>query len=223
MRALALLLLLANLCFLGWATLIDAPQSSVRVTPASTNAAPRLLLATEAPPPAVTTPDKNSPGNTTAAQSPGDSTCISRGPYQDAAAAEEVVKSLQSAGFTVRQRDEDGEVWVGYWISVSDLPSAAAADEALSRLKAGGIVDAYILPGNTTLSLGIFSELARAQRRLEEVRRLGLEPKLSERKREGVSHWLDIDLNEPGQVIDPALLQSSGTIVRLETRACPAD
>lgn len=225
MRALALLLLLANLCFLGWATLIDVPQTSGRVLPASTNSAPRLSLATEraAQTPAVDIPATNPRSESIdSAQPLRDLTCISLGPYQDASAAEGVSKSLQGAGFTTRQRVEQGEVWMGYWVSVSDLPSPAAAEEALTHLKAGGIVDAYILPGNTTLSLGVFSELPRAQRRVEEVRRLGLEPVLSDRKREGASHWLDIDLKEPGQVIDPALLQSSGTIVRLETRACPA-
>lgn len=230
MRSFALLLIFANLCFFGWAQFVDVPVPEHPVTAAENTSAPRLLLATERPSADAsaksgnTTPDTP---NSVAGSAPlNDPTlkCVSVGPYQDLAGASQASASLQTAGFNTRQRIERGQLWVGYWVSVPNFASHAEAEQALQKLKAGGITDAYVLPGgeqSNVLSLGVFSEQTRAQHRVEEIRQLGLEPQISDRKREGSVYWIDVDLNEPGQAIDPSLLQSSGTIVRLEMRACP--
>ncbi|HEY4341258.1 MAG TPA: hypothetical protein VGM97_15045, partial [Steroidobacteraceae bacterium] len=72
------------------------------------------------------------------------------------------------------------------------------------------------------LSLGLFSEQARAETRRAEIAKLGFEPVVQNRTHNGEVHWLDVTLQEPGQLVDPTLLQpESGGIVRLETTACP--
>lgn len=225
MRGFALLLVLLNLCFFGWSQFVDAPGEPQRSAIPENNSAPRLLLATERPeqPAAAPPSEKSNATDTAAASTP--SKCVSIGPYQDLAAASQASASLQGAGFAARQRIERGEVWVGYWVSVAGLPNQAQAEQAMAKLRAGGLTDVYILPGNgqsRVLSLGIFSEVARAERRVDEARKLGVEPQVSDRKREGSVYWIDVDLQEPGQSIDPSLLQSAGTIVRLEQRPCPA-
>jgi hypothetical protein len=69
----------------------------------------------------------------------------------------------------------------------------------------------------------VFSDYQRAQRRLDEVRALGLTPRIDDRKRAGSVYWIDVDLQEPGQVLDSTLFHSDpGKITRLEMRACPA-
>ena len=82
------------------------------------------------------------------------------------------------------------------------------------------------MPGSepaNMLSLGVFSDYQRAQRRLDEVRALGLIPRIDDRKRAGSVYWIDVDLQEPGQVIDSSIFQTDpGKITRLEMRACPA-
>jgi hypothetical protein len=78
-------------------------------------------------------------------------------------------------------------------------------------------------PGNV-LSLGVFSDFQRAQRRLEEARRLGLQPQIDDRKRAGTVYWIDADLNRPGQAIDTSIFQTDPRkIMRLELKACPEE
>jgi hypothetical protein len=128
-------------------------------------------------------------------------------------------------GFQPRQRVEQGELWTGYWVSVRDFPSRDAAEAALTKLNNNGITDVYLMPGTdpaNVLSLGVFSDYQRAQRRAEEVRSIGITPQISDRKRTGSVFWIDVDLKEPGQSIDTSLFQvGQSRILRLELRACP--
>jgi hypothetical protein len=85
--------------------------------------------------------------------------------------------------------------------------------------------DAYLLPEDSpanVISLGLFSEQANADRRRDEVTKLGFAPIIQSRTRSGEQGWLDVKLKEPGQDVDPALLQPQvGAILRLESKACP--
>lgn len=221
MRALALLLILANVCFFFWSHYIDVPEASPRatVTPTSKRL-PRLLLANERE------------GSEAAAQRiTSELSCISVGPFGAAAESQQTQQRLQDAGFTSKARNEQGEIFAGYWVNLQGFANRAEAQDALTRLHAAGITDAYILPETNsvdgppnTLSLGLFSEPARAEQRRDAIAKLGFQPQLQKRTRRGEVLWLDVTLQEPGQLIDPALLQpESGGIVRLETTACPVE
>jgi hypothetical protein len=222
MRSIALLLILANVCFFFWAHYIDVPEAAPTAAILPENKQPpRLRLA------------KERDGAADATRITNELSCISVGPFGAIGDVEHVQKRLQDAGFTSAARNESGEVFVGYWVSLPSFATRADAEQALSRLHAAGVSDAYILPdtsparGSTdgatnVLSLGLFSEQARAETRRDEIAKLGFEPLVQNRTRNGEVHWLDVTLQEPGQLIDPSLLQpESGGIVRLETRACP--
>ena len=248
MRAIALLLILANLGFLGWSQLVDVrSQRFDMAAKVGTASAPRLVLSTEAAGRATpggsadvaisaTSEVDNSIDSSGAlmeATAPGatvavlaDLDCVSVGAFRDLAEAVQASAALQAAGYVARQRVDQGDVWLGYWVSVQNFTSRAAAEQALADLAQRGISDAYILPGSdpaNTLSLGVFNDAARAQRRVEEIRALGFDAQLADRKRAGSVYWLDVDLPAPGSVFDPAILQTQpGKIVRLEYRSCPA-
>jgi len=125
-----------------------------------------------------------------------------------------------------RQRMEEGELWVGYWVSVQNFQSREDAETALKLLIESGVTDVYLMPATdatNVLSLGVFSDYQRAQRRAEEIRVLGLEPRIDDRKRTGSVYWVDADLPEPGKTIDTSIFQTDPRkITRLELRACPA-
>ena len=242
MRALCLLLIIANLAFLGWTQFVDAgPAEEVRAISAPP-AAQRLLLAREVPDmqPAkagaagesassktsdtASNATASKPDATTAATTP--SNCLSVGPFRDLAAAVQGSATLQSAGFFPRQRLEQGELWVGYWVNLQNLPSRNAAETAMAQLKEHGVTDAYIMPStdsSSVLSLGIFSDRGRAQRRADEIHGYGFDPQITDRKRTGAAYWLDVDLTADKHSIDPAILQTEpGKVVRLEIQPCPA-
>lgn len=238
MRAFCLILLLANALFFSWAQLIDVRASNLDRAPAtSATRPPRIVLAQEA----VKSPDESAeeeaqPPQAQEATEPvvtarvdaaaSSMTCTSVGPFADLADASQAQATLRAAQFESRQRLEQGELWVGYWVSVQNLETREDAEMAVKTLTENGINDVYLMPGSdpaNILSLGVFSDVKRAQRRAEEVKALGMDPRIDDRKRAGAVYWLDVDFPEPGKTIDTTMFQSGpGKIMRLELRACPA-
>lgn len=250
MRAFCLLLLLVNALYFIWSQVIDVQVSSLDRVPIRMAAPPpRIVLAKEAQnaPADQQQPDEEeeeqvadvrevvppqvapleSPGTVEPPQAAREDalTCSSVGPFADLGQASQAQATLRSMGFQPRQRVEQGELWTGYWVSVRDLATRDAAEDALKTLNANGITDVYLMPGSdppNVLSLGVFSDYQRAQRRSEEVKAIGLNPQISDRKRAGSVFWIDVDLKEPGQTIDTSLFQvGQSRILRLELRGCP--
>jgi hypothetical protein len=245
MRTLCLLLILANILYFTWSQMIDVGVPSLERKGAQPVEPPaRIVLAREmieanpeeersigpirdVEPPAVEPLGGQSAPLAPASQSAQLDTlsCTSVGPFADLPQASQAQAALRAAGFEPRQRMEQGEIWAGYWVSVQGLATREAADAALKTLAANGIADVYVMPGSdppNVLSLGVFSDYQRAQRRVDEVRAIGLTPRIDDRKRAGSVYWIDVDLQEPGQLIDSSILQSDPRkITRLEMRACP--
>jgi hypothetical protein len=244
MRALCLLLILANVLYFTWSQMIDVYVPNLERKGAKPVEPPaRIVLAREmieanseelgvgpirdVLPPAVEPLGGQSASVSEAQTAQLDTlSCTSVGPFADLPQASQAQASLRAAGFEPRQRMEQGEIWAGYWVSVQGLATREAADAALKTLAGNGIADVYVMPGSdpaNVLSLGVFSDYQRAQRRLDEVRALGLTPRIDDRKRAGSVYWIDVDLQEPGQLIDSSIFQSDPRkITRLEMRECPA-
>ena len=233
MRALCLTLVLVNALFFSWAQLIDVRAGNLDRAPAPGAARPpRIVLAREVtttPEPVDDEEEQPQPAEAAAdpvvAASTAALACTSVGPFADLADASHAQAVLRAAEFEPRQRLEQGELWVGYWVSVQNLESREAAEDAVKTLSDSGITDVYLMPGTdpaNVLSLGVFSDYQRAQRRADEIRALGLEPRIDDRKRAGTVYWIDVDLSEPGKSIDTSMFQPGpGKILRLELRACP--
>lgn len=248
MRAFCLLLVLVNALYFIWSQVIDVRVSSLDRVPARVAPPPRIVLAREVQQgsPAAPEPEEDEPlpevrevvppsvaplesAGTVQPRVPSSSedglACSSVGPFADLGQASQAQATLRSLGFEPRQRVEQGELWTGYWVSMRDFPTRNSAEAALKTLTQNGVTDVYLMPGTepaNVLSLGVFSDYQRAQRRAEQVRSLGLKPEISDRKRSGSVFWLDVDLKEPGQTIDTSVFQvGQSRILRLELRACP--
>ena len=227
MRNLFLALVLANLGFAAWAAWYAEPQrsSSLVVNPR----VPGITLVSELedaaretieelaeavpepeplPEPVVATADTQR--------------CISVGPFQELAQASAAQAALREAGFAPSQRVVDGEVWVGYWVHLSGVPTRDEASEILGVLHANDISDSYIVPGgeeSQIISLGVFSEISRAGSVREQVRALGYDPTVSDRSRSATLYWIDVSASSQSD-IDLDALQAPGRINRLEQRLC---
>lgn len=249
MRAFCLLLLLVNALYFIWSQVIDVHVSSLDRVPIRVAAPPpRIVLAKEAQsgthveqpeatedepvaevrdvvPPQVQPLEASGTVQPPATVREDTLSCTSVGPFADLGQASQAQATLRTMGFQPRQRVEQGELWTGYWVSVRDFASRDAAEAALETLNNNGITDVYLMPGSdpaNVLSLGVFSDYQRAQRRADEVRSIGLTPQISDRKRAGSVFWIDVDLKEPGETIDTSLFQvGQSRILRLELRACP--
>ena len=231
MRTFSLLLILCNALFLVWSQLIDVNINPLDRTPtARGNPPPRIVLAREVrkdpePTANVQSPEPPAPAAASDETRIGEFGCTSVGPFANLPQAAQAQAALRAAGFSPRQRLEQGELWVGYWVTVQNFPNRDAAEEALQRLNSAGITDVYLMPGSdppNVLSLGVFMEFQRAQRRVEEARALGLQPQIDDRKQAGSVYWIDAPLTEAGQTIDTNIFQTDPRkIMRLELRACP--
>lgn len=222
MRNLFLVLVLANLAFAAYHRWFSATDAGTLTLADSEVPSITLVSELEAPGPDEAM-DEPAPPEPDAAvvEAPGQR-CVSIGPFRELSQAATAAANLRTAGYDPTQRVAEGDIWVGYWVHLPGIPSRDAADTILSNLRENGVSDSYIVPGGETdhiISLGVFSEISRAGRRREDVRRLGLEPTVSDRHRRGTVYWVDVGL-EPGQELDLTPLQTPGRIIRLEQQAC---
>jgi len=182
-------LLFINLAYFAWAHWIDVPR------PAPVNEAiahlPRLKMADESAP--AERPQPHSAQKTALSDT---TSCLSVGPFVDLASSAQAASLLRAKGFDPRQRAEQGPVSVGYWVYAGGLASQADADRALVMLERNGIKDALVMPAGVDagrrLSLGLYSERSRAERRAEAVRQAGLNAEIAERKLPGTLFWVDL-------------------------------
>ncbi|HEX5421075.1 MAG TPA: hypothetical protein VFY39_13855 [Gammaproteobacteria bacterium] len=181
--------------------------------------------------PAAATPV--APTTTSAAAKPGSDTraavtaprdrCISVGPFLELGQAATASAKLRKAGYSPSQRAEEGDVRVGYWVYLDDVMPGKQADGMLAKLHANGVPDSYLIPSDSAdrISLGVFTEIARADRLRDQVRALGFEPVVADRTRREDVYWIDLNLPS-GTEPDFAALQTPGQINRLEQLPCSA-
>lgn len=226
MKAFFLVLVLANVLLLAWLRWHTPAPSGEAVVP--TAETPTLLLAGEQQEPGKTAADAQPQAAVPPQQTTGAARCQSIGPFVDLPEATQASVLLRDRGYEPRARATEGDVWAGLWVYLEKLPSRAEAQRIMGILRQNGINDAYIMPSlaqSNDISLGIFSEPSRAQRRAEDARRLGLRPLVAEHTRKGTVYWLDVDLKPADNPIDPSNLQrpsgdAQGRIVRLEIKPC---
>lgn len=220
MRIALYILLFANLAFLAWGAWIDAPPRPPAT--ASETHLPKLVLASEAEAKVAS----GSPAQARTGTPAAAARCVSVGPFNSAERVEGAMSILRGRGFTPREREEPGEERDGFWVYVGGLQSAAEEARVLRTLTQAGLNDARIMPESDAgrrVSVGLFSERTRAERRARALRRLGLEPEIGERHVPGSVYWADIDLGpDDSSVSTEGLLAPEEAGARLEVRVCPA-
>jgi cell division septation protein DedD len=148
--------------------------------------------------------------------------CTSVGPFRDLSQAATAVAALRTAGYEPLQRVVEGDIWIGYWVYIPAIATEREANEILTKVRAEGITDSYVIPNSDSgnlVSLGVFSEISGVSRRREQVRALGFEPEVVDRTRRATVYWIDISLGT-NQTLDFDSLQTPGRIIRLEQRDC---
>jgi hypothetical protein len=232
MRLLFLSLLFANLALFAWTRWLAPGSAATAASPALE--VPRILLVGESSAggagtaPAAAPPAADAEAATAGADAVGaaaaDSTrCVSVGPLTNLDAAARVNGVLVELGYQPRQRPADGQIPDGWLVLVSGQADATEQANVERRLKRGGLDDAARLPeadGAFAVSAGLFSELRRAERRAEVVRRIGLVPSIEPRLKAGTVYWIDIDLRNAADAGSLESMQLGDAGLRLE--ACAA-
>jgi hypothetical protein len=228
-RIAVFVLLFVNLAYMAWAHWIDVPAEPT-VIRADPNV-PRLLLASEAPVRSALVPARpatlSAPANAapTADATPDAKRCMSLGPFNDLAQKTRVASLLEQRGLVPQERTEAGDVRDGYWVYVAGLKSAADESRALKSLQEAGIVDAQAVPATDEgrrVSVGLFLERPRAERRARAVQHLGFSPDIVERRHPGTVYWIDVDLGTvDATVAAEGLTAPDQGEARIQVRACP--
>ncbi|HEU4623238.1 MAG TPA: SPOR domain-containing protein [Steroidobacteraceae bacterium] len=234
MRIAFFVLLAANLIYLAWAGWIDVPDAPAVVAKPGA-ALPVLQLASESGPSDQT---QFAPSEAPTAQrlaalasndlplSPAPSTrCVSVGPFSDLARAARGAALLRDRGFAPKQRAEPGEMWAGFWVYVGGLKSAAEEAKVVKTLERAGINDAHAMPegdAGRRVSVGLFTEKERAEKRAAAVKRLGYTTEIVERKQPATVYWVDLQLGANDRTVPTeGLLSEDDAGARLEIRVCP--
>lgn len=187
MRVIVFALLLANLLYLGWAELIDVPAPPQT---SSIAGLPHLVLARELP------PEKRAAlAQKMSAPAPAPQ-CVSVGPFDDPAIVAKAAALLKAKSFAPQQRAAELPVR-RFWVYLDGFGSDAAVTGALHKLERKGIDDAEVMPpetGGRRISLGLFTDQTRADRRVKLVSGMGFKPAIGQRMLPGTVYWLDVTL-----------------------------
>jgi len=127
--------------------------------------------------------------------------CVTIGPFKVAADADTAVLSYTNEGMKAAVRSEQGQIFVGHWVQIRDVPSEAEAKVMLEKLAEGGLTDAYLVrteDEGLKISLGLFGDVERAERIELQARSMDLAADISPRMREGTVFFVDIGL-PPGR------------------------
>lgn len=219
MRIAFFALLFVNLVYFAWAHWIDTPR------PAPPNEAiarlPQLKLVDELPPSQRPQPDT---AQKMVLSQP--TVCLSVGPFGDIANSAQAAALLRAKGFDPKQRAEAAQTSSGYWVYVNGLKTQADADKALATLERSGIKDALVMPqtadAGRRLSLGLYSDRGRADRRAQAVRTAGLEAEVAERKLPGTVYWVDLVPPAGMTTIPLEDLFAEGVRSKISVQSCPS-
>jgi hypothetical protein len=190
-RRLLLALLLLNIAFFGYTRFAAEQAPGTAEAPAPI---PRLVLLSELKMP------------------PGPS-CLSVGPFSDRGVAEQVGGWLRGAHHLSRARSVEVDGPPTYWVALTTKTLQQAARISM-RLKAAGLSDIEVTPPGTnqtaaTVSLGVYSERARAERRVSDLRALAVNASITEQQHKVMQWWLDVPQRAGDPPLDPGALHKA--------------
>lgn len=197
MRHLVYLLLIANVVFFGWKLFeTQSPEPLVRALPPLPDNVSRLVTLQEQQAATAGEEVVTDLETLTAEQPPGAGPvlqCQALGPFLAVDAMRPIAAELGELGLQPEQRQVESKELVGYWVYLPAMPREEIRT-VLATLEDYNDKEYYVGKGSF-ISLGTFKSMERAERRLQSVRKMGLEATLEERFTTQTSFWLDIQSN----------------------------
>ena len=195
MRHIVYLLLVANLVYLGWNLFPGRSMGDpISVMPPVPEGAKPLVTLKEMQQGAAATPEPAAFELLTAVEPPsaGMPACLALGPFNILDEVKAVSARLDKLGLQPRQRIAEVREENGYWIYLPSMGRAAALEVARTLDETGD--KEYFIGKDNVISLGTFKGIERAEVRLQQVRKLGLDAILEARFRTRDSYWLEFHM-----------------------------
>jgi hypothetical protein len=223
MRNLLLLLVLANILYFIWEMVVEEPPETGVVVVEVSQLGPPLQLSRTAQPATSVGAMLGSSGQMDLAAVVGRS-CVSIGPFTSSPEAQGIFRDYRNEGMRVAVRSTEGQVFVGYWVQIRDVPDRESGNAMIGKLVAGGLTDAYLVPTDDEglkISLGLFGEMSRAERVELQAKSLNMLAEISQRTREETVYFVDIAL-PPGRGAGAMIKKFGEDKVLLRSQAtCP--
>ena len=202
MRNLLLLLVLANVLYYMWGRFVDNPDETGVVVVSESELGPPLDVSSMVVAQAAT-----SVGAVLGSGKPSDlaalvgRSCVTIGPFKTNVDADGALAEYENDGMRATVRTTQGQVFVGHWVQIRNIPDRDAGNAMLEKLKAGGLGEAYLVPTDEEglkISLGLFGEMSRAERIELQAKSLDLQADITPRMRDATVFYVDIGL-PPGK------------------------
>ena len=194
MRHIVYLLLVANLIYLGWNLFPgnSSGDSYSALPPIPAGAKPLVTLKEMQQ--QAGSPEAGKIEALTATEPPGAGvqTCQALGPFENPEQVKAVTAQLDKLGLQPRQRLAQVREENGYWVYMPSMERAAAL-EVTHKLDESGDSD-YYLGRDNFIALGTYNDIARAEVRLRQVRKLGLDAILEARFTSHDTYWLEFTM-----------------------------
>ena len=202
MKNILMLLVLANVLYFLWGRFVEAPEESGVVVVRESELGPALDVSRS-----TGTEAAASVGAVLGSGKPSDlaavvgRTCVSIGPFKSNAEASGALADYTNEGMRASIRTTQGQVFVGHWVQIRNIPDREAGNAILEQLRMGGLGDAYLVPTDDEglkISLGLFGEMSRAERVELQAKSLDLAADITPRMRDTTVFFVDVGL-PPGK------------------------
>jgi hypothetical protein len=202
MKNLLLLLILANILYFMWGMFAaEEPQPGVAVVEEAELGPPLAVSAEQGGDAVASAGAVLGSGERSNLEAVVGRACVTIGPFKLVDDADTAVLEYANDGMKTALRSEQGQIFVGHWVQIRDVPDEAAASRMLETLNGGGLTDAYLVrteDEGLKISLGLFGDVERAEKIELQARSLDLPADISPRTREGTVYFVDIGL-PPGK------------------------
>lgn len=225
MRNLLLLLVLANVLYFMWGKFVGSSEQDGIAVVNESDLGPPLELSKAAVAEAAA-----SVGAVLGSGKPSDlaaivgRSCVTIGPFTENTDANGARDEYKADGMQARVRTTQGQVFVGHWVQIKNIPDRATGDRMLETLKNGGLGESYLVPTDDEglkISLGLFGEMSRAEKVELQAKSLGLPVDVAPRMRDSTVFFVDIGL-PPGKGAGAMIEEYGAGRVALRDKAtCP--
>ncbi len=202
MKNILLILLLANILYLMWGMLTgDESQPGVMVLEESDLGPPLDVSAGRDSDTVASVAAVLGSGEPSALQAVIGRMCVTIGPFKAGSDADSAVLEYSNEGMKAHSRNTEAPVFVGHWVQIRNIPDPGVANEMLRTLSEGGLSDAYMVQTEDEglkISLGLFGDLAGAEKIELQAKSLDLPAVITERMADRMVYFVDIGL-PPGR------------------------
>lgn len=223
MKNLLLLLVLANILYFVWEMTVEEPPKAGVAIVRESDLGPPLEVSRTAQAATSVGAILGSSRQSDLSAVVGRS-CVSIGPFTNGPDAEQVFQEYQRQGMRASVRSTEGQLFVGHWVQIRNVPDRDTGNLMLDKLIAGGIPDAYLVPTDDEglkISLGLFGEMSRAERMELQAEALNFPAEITPRMRDATVFYVDIAL-PPGRGAGAMIEEFGEDRVLLWDRAtCP--